>query len=61
MSGVAGGVKTSCFMPRYLLYHETVRGMEAQVRTRWSRDLTAARARDIVFGGMVRKREEGNE
>lgn len=38
ISGVEAEMNDSCFMPRFLVYHFVVEGMERTVRTRWSKE-----------------------
>lgn len=37
--GVAADTKDSAFIPRFLVYHSLVAGMDFTVRTRWSREV----------------------
>lgn len=50
--GVEGGVKASCFMPRFWVYHFMVAGMDATVKTRWSSEIMVAEGvvEDILRG-----------
>lgn len=49
MSGAALETNCSDCMPRFLSYHWVVLGMEATVRTRWSRDLMCAAGWEGIF------------
>lgn len=49
ISGVAVETNCSDCIPRFVLYHWVVRGMEATVRTRWSRDLICAAGVEVIF------------
>jgi hypothetical protein len=49
ISGVAHETNCSDCIPRFALYHCVVRGIEATVRTRWSRDLICAAGLEDIF------------
>ena len=53
ISGVALETNCSDCMPRFALYHWVVRGIEATVRTKWSRDLMCAAGKEDIFPYML--------